>query len=190
MKKSLLLVVSLLAIASLMAAMAYSNANVTNATTMEVVNTNEALLALEPSDMKGNADENAYVDGGVLKFDFSKGLNGQSFGLQPNSHYHWDPLFKVTNNSNETIDFAIKFQNGSSHKPQGSNWTFTAGLPNDDSPVGGQNTFKIFEWNNGSGTTNKYTLQPGEFVWVELDLHVNNNAVDFTSPIIISAGAK
>jgi len=75
MKKSLLVVVVLLAIASLMAAMAYSSATVTNPAVMQVTNSANAYLAMykahhytEP----GYADQNSYEEDGVFKFDFTR----------------------------------------------------------------------------------------------------------------------
>ncbi|WP_409344246.1 hypothetical protein [Paenibacillus sp. MBLB4367] len=105
MKKGLMMIVVLLAIGGLMAAMAYSSASVTNASTLNVKNTNEALVALIAADANsiGNKDRTASYENGKLTFNFGKGLGGQTFGLQRNSTYEWEKLFKVKNNSNETI---------------------------------------------------------------------------------------
>ena len=116
MKKSLILVVILLAVASLMAAMAYTKAMVTNNAELKIVNTNKALLALEPQDSKnkGFKDETAWIEDGELKFNFSKGRFYGLFkdktnihGLQPYSVYEWVPLFAIHNNSKDTIKVTV-----------------------------------------------------------------------------------
>lgn len=118
-KRSLLIVVALLCMASLMAAMAYSSATVTNAADLTIANTTQSLLKLEAEDLAtiGMKDGNAYVSSGNLVFDFDKGKNGQ-FGLQRNSEYEWfykgtsklnsRGLFNVTNNTSEDLKVNIK----------------------------------------------------------------------------------
>lgn len=107
MKKSLLMVILLLAVSSVMAAMSYSSATVTSAMTGTVVSTNEALLAL-------NAGEHnaVKVDDGVLKIDFNKGnktgSSVNSYGLQKQSEYTWNKLFTVKNNSEKNVKVTIK----------------------------------------------------------------------------------
>lgn len=111
MKKGLLLVIVLLCVASLMAAMAYTSATVTNASTVTVTNTNTALLALIPqlNTVIGNKDGTASVDAnGKLFFNFSKGFGAADFGLQRSSTYEWDGLFTAKNNSLETISLKVK----------------------------------------------------------------------------------
>lgn len=108
MKKSLLVVVVLLCLASLMAAMAYNSAYVHNPTTLKIASSDNALLAVIPGTGVGNYDETAYIDqNGVMNINFGKGINGQIFGLQPGSGYTWDSLFKIKNNSEENLKYRI-----------------------------------------------------------------------------------
>lgn len=113
MKKSLVVVMALLCLATLMAAMAYNNASTVNATVLNVVSTNEALLALIPKtvDSLGNKDVTATTVNGKLTFDFSKGFGGGNFGLQPDSEYKWDSIFDVKNNSNEKLSVQVNLSN-------------------------------------------------------------------------------
>lgn len=115
MKKGLLMVIVLLSMASFMAAMAYSSATITNAAKLKVVNTNDALLALENtaswSSTVGFKDKTVKIVNGELFFQFGNGVNnsgGEQFhGLQPNSTYEWNYLFTVKNKSAETINVKI-----------------------------------------------------------------------------------
>ncbi len=110
MKKSLLMVVLLLAMSSLMAAMSYSSATVTSAMTGTVKSTDTSLLALNVGKHKA-----ATIDGGVLKIDFNKGnVTGQpvnTYGLQKQSEYIWNELFSVKNNSENIVYAIIKTEN-------------------------------------------------------------------------------
>lgn len=109
-KKSLLMVVLLLAISSLMAAMSYSSATVTSAMTGTVKTTDTALLALNAG--KHSA---AKVEDGVLKIDFNKGnvtsMPVSTYGVQKQSEYVWDGLFSVKNNSENQVAVTIKTEN-------------------------------------------------------------------------------
>ena len=106
MKKSLILVVILLAVASLMAAMAYTKAMVTNNAELKIVNTNKALLALEPQDSKnkGFKDETAWIEDGELKFNFSKDVSMDNSKIKliftdfNPTVYTMVPLFAIHNN--------------------------------------------------------------------------------------------
>ena len=123
MRKSLMIVVALLATACLMAAMAYNSAVVTNAAELKVANTNSALLALGPNGGVGNKDLTAYIEDGNLCFDFGRGDNpffggDKNYGLQKNSVYTWwasgasnTGLFHIQNRSAETIDLQIDMNN-------------------------------------------------------------------------------
>ena len=112
-KVSIFVIVCLLALSGIMAAMAYSNATVTNAAQLSIVNTNSALLALSPNpawswtNPPGNKDATAYMENGELKFNFGKGALGNQFGLQPNSVYEWIPLFEMRNMSKEKIRVTV-----------------------------------------------------------------------------------
>lgn len=55
----------------------------------------------------GNADENAYLVGDKLVFDFSKGFTG-GLGMQPNSAYTWNSLFLVRNILGRAVDCTVK----------------------------------------------------------------------------------
>ena len=113
MKKSILLVVALLCMASIMAAMAYNSAYVQNPTTLKIASSDQALLAVIPGTGVGNYDETAYLDDkGVMNVDFGKGIGGEIFGLQPASGYTWDRLFSIKNNSEENLTYRITM-NGS-----------------------------------------------------------------------------
>ena len=103
MKKSLLIVIALLAMASLMAAMALTSATVTNAATIKIVNTQDALVALKPGTGTGNNENTARIVDGNLVFEFGRGKNGAMYGLQKNSEYVWESLFIVTNHSETPI---------------------------------------------------------------------------------------
>ena len=102
-RKSLVLIVLLLCLASMMAAMAYTSAEVKTGYTVRVVNDDEALLALIPNG--GDADGTAYINAsGDLVLDFGRvGNNGNFSGLQPGSTYKWDGLVRLKNNSQNKI---------------------------------------------------------------------------------------
>lgn len=113
-RRSLLLVVALLCLASLMAAMAYSTAIVTNAASMTVENTTGSLLGLTVNNGVGNKDNAAWIEEGKLHFDFAKGIGNhesgwvpRNWGIQPGSTYTWDELFNVSNNSLDNVVYRI-----------------------------------------------------------------------------------
>ncbi|MDP5274382.1 7TM-DISM domain-containing protein [Chengkuizengella axinellae] len=110
MKKAILVIASLLAVSSVMAAMAFSSATVKNDANFTITNTDEALLAVSTGEGGHNAAyyEEANDGARVLKIDFDRGHEGD-FGLQPNSEYIWEDLFEVTNNSENQLDFVIGF---------------------------------------------------------------------------------
>ena len=109
-KLGIIVIVCLLALAGITAAMAYTNATVTNPATLAVVNTNNALLSLEPGTGPGNADANAYINAnGELEFDFRKGLAKYgNMGFQGNSVYEWERLFWIHNKSGEAVNVLIE----------------------------------------------------------------------------------
>lgn len=105
----ILLLMLVLATASLLAAAAYNTATVTNAASLRIVNTEDALLSLVPSKGSGNRDATVTIDDkGRLVFEFARGRGGKSFGVQPNSVYQWDHLFKVVNNTSESLDVTVE----------------------------------------------------------------------------------
>lgn len=86
----IVLMVTVLAMCSLLAAAAYNSATLVNAATLAVVNTNSALLTLRPGGIPGNGDANAYIDGkGMAKYG--------AMGFQGNSVYKWERLFEIRN---------------------------------------------------------------------------------------------
>lgn len=107
MKKSLLSVVFLLATSSAMAAMSFSSASVTSDMSVSLVNTQDALLALEAS-AEHNAAFYKNLTADMLNIDLDKGNGNEDFGVQPFSIYTWNDLFKVTNNSEHDVDVTIK----------------------------------------------------------------------------------
>jgi hypothetical protein len=117
-KKGLFAVVAALAISSVMAAMAYNSATVTNNTELKIVNTNKALLTLEANtpwswqSTVGAKDNTVVVKDGELFVQFGKGVDRDGstprfYGLQPNSQYVWNPLFTLRNKSAETITVTV-----------------------------------------------------------------------------------
>lgn len=110
MKKSLLMVVLMLAMSSIMAAMSYSSATVTSAMTGTVKSTTDSLLALNIGKHKATT-----IEAGVLKIDFNKGnvtsMPVSTYGLQKHSEYVWNELFSVKNNSENMVNATIKVEN-------------------------------------------------------------------------------
>jgi len=90
-----------LTIASLVSAAAYNTATVTNASEFTITTTSESRLALipKPNTSAGNKDGVASISDGELRFNFG--------AMQPNSTYTWEQLFKVKNNSQETVNINI-----------------------------------------------------------------------------------
>jgi hypothetical protein len=120
-KRGTLVVVIALALLSLVSASAYNTAVVTSSASFTVKSTDQAKLALIPkaTTVTGNKDSAATVSaGGLLVLDFGN--------LQPNSVYIWTDLFKVKNNSPETLNVNLT-STGSSllyfSTDSGSTWT-------------------------------------------------------------------
>lgn len=119
MKKGLLMVVLLLAISSVMAAMSYNKATVTNAAELKIVNTDKALVTLQADapwsweNKVGAKDKTTVMKDGELFFQFGKGINGgtgaaEFHGLQPNSQYQWNHVFTIRNKSAETVKITVR----------------------------------------------------------------------------------
>lgn len=141
-KAGIIAIVCLLAVAGIMAAMAYNTANITNESALKVVNTNSALLALEPNgnwswqSKVGFKDGTARMINGELYFEFGRGVLGVFRGLQPNSVYEYIPLFLLRNLSAEKIEvtvsaegpfadyitFGTTDQSKATQKPAVANW--------------------------------------------------------------------
>ncbi|MGI6450072.1 MAG: DUF1102 domain-containing protein [Desulfitobacteriia bacterium] len=158
--KSLILVVALLAIASLMAAMAYTTASVENNMFTAVVKSDEALLALqENTEMTDFAKINT---NGVMVFDFTKGYAGADSGVQPNAQYFFNDVFYVYNNTNHTIKFRVHFDS----------LGYPPGLYKIN--VAGTNLYNC----NGtpeSNANNYYTLLAGEKVGIDFKFNTNDD---------------
>lgn len=107
-KVGIVLIILLLAIAGVTAAMAYNNATVVSEGDLRISNTNTALLAIIANGGVGNLDATANYDQGEMVFRFGKGKNNVFYGLQPNSEYEWNKLFKILNNSNENLEVTVE----------------------------------------------------------------------------------
>ena len=47
---------------------------------------------------------------GSMSFDFSRGVDGKSYGFQPNSRYEWAALFSIENLEDKPLDYKIMNQ--------------------------------------------------------------------------------
>jgi hypothetical protein len=116
MKRSLFIVITILAVASLVAVMSYTSATVTNAAELRVHNSNSSLLALRPENGIGTRDDTAYFSmDGKLMFEFGRGVALDNHGVQHNSVYTWGDctdsdkasgLFQIDNDSKEKLESA------------------------------------------------------------------------------------
>ena len=107
MKKSLMIVVALLAIAGLMAAMAYTSATVTSYGQFEIKNTDEAMLAFIPGADHGDYaklidESDHWTKNASKKLDLDLGI------VQSQSVYKWNELFRVQNNTNHWVEVKIE----------------------------------------------------------------------------------
>jgi hypothetical protein len=147
LKKSLLLVVALMAIASLLAVAAYTTATVNSDAEFTVVNTDEALLALIPSEVHNAAFLSGGSNAQTLVIDWDKGFGNNDFGIQPNSTYIWDDLFTVRNNSENNVHVKISLD------PDYTDTTLN---------VFYANARVATRWENIAGTPLEFDLAPGE----------------------------
>ena len=103
-KVGILVIIALLAVTGIMAAMAYTTAEVTNEGELSVVNTNMGLLGIRA----GNYAAATYDNEGRIDFDFTKGEHATgvsgTLGLQPGSVYKWNNLFFVKDNTKDDVD--------------------------------------------------------------------------------------
>lgn len=105
MKKTAAILASSLALIASVSA--YSRAAIDSSTNVTSVKTDSAILALTPGK---DADGTAYINAqGVMVVDFNKSIAGK--GEQPNSHYAWQHLFTVTNNSNNAVNLGATLTN-------------------------------------------------------------------------------
>jgi hypothetical protein len=137
-KKSLILVLVLLCMASLMVAMAYASAEVQAGYTVKVAASDKALLALAPHANNGKI---AYIDKqGNLVLDFGR-VGDDQFGLQPGSTYKWSNLVDVTNNSADTVTVNLEVSGDLAR-----NLTITDNPGNNGQEI--KNTVLAPGWNN------------------------------------------
>ncbi|MDF2538656.1 MAG: hypothetical protein K0S76_1677 [Herbinix sp.] len=190
MKKSFLVVVALLCMASLMAAMAYTKATVTSAGSFKISNTDTALLALTAGNhgAAGYNQTNKAVSG-KLVINWAKGNNGE-FGMQHGSVYTWDSLFTVTNNSENTVNVTISIpdasimQNTTKNEPniQGNLYMKTS----DDTTW-----YKVAGRHSGSDVTVTFVLAAGASKTIDskfdFDLKDNIENSKFDLNIVVDA---
>ncbi|HOP69736.1 MAG: hypothetical protein WBK48_01070 [Dethiobacteria bacterium] len=155
-KVGIVVIVSVLAVAGVIAALAYSAATVENDFILKVVSTDKALLALKPGLRNHKA---AYLDEGELKFNLNIGKNDELFGLNRRSEYVWDGLFMVKNNSERNIQVRLRLDEQNNSHAQ-STVELSAAPPQDD-PQAIQ--------------PEVYVRKPGTKTWLKLS---SNNAVD------------
>ncbi len=172
LRRTLMLAGGSLAIAGLMAAYSYTTASVANSATLSVVDTNAATLGLSPGNgydgVNGHAttndlDQVATESDGNLTFDFNNGLNGGQFGLQQNSTYEWDDLFKVTNNSNNPVQVSLQ----ATGVPAGVTLYANGVRPTDYPPPNAGNGFVPI-----AGNGYLFTLPAGHWGWVDIKAQV------------------
>jgi hypothetical protein len=113
-KKGLLMVVALLAMASIMAAMAFNSATITSNGNITIKNTAESLVGLQNNTFYtgelGNKDATVQIVDGKMVFNFGWGGNqtkGLVYGQQQNSTYIWDSLFYVFTQSLEDVEVTV-----------------------------------------------------------------------------------
>ncbi|HHY81609.1 MAG TPA: hypothetical protein GX505_02890 [Clostridiales bacterium] len=152
MKKSLLVVVVLLCVASMMAAMAYTTAHVKSMTTVKLTNTDEALLALVANPAHQASGYHA-VTARILKLDLNKGFEGKKFGIQPFSVYSWNELFKVKNNSENKVEVTITIDGN-------------CGITDIDARVSGTTAWtRLYNRVSGKQDALKFVLGPNEEIY-------------------------
>ncbi len=87
---------------TVIAVTAYSSATVTNPAQIKIVSTNQALLALSPGiDYGSMINVEVSESTGVLRLDLS-------FDFLTDQSYTYDELFKITNNSAETLTLSLE----------------------------------------------------------------------------------
>jgi len=184
MKKSLFIVVALLAVSAILAASAYTSAQVDSPASFTITNTDEALLALSPNP-KHNA---AFLDNpgeGIsqqLVINWSKGYDNKEFGIQKGSIYQWDDLFKVTNNSENKINVTITLE---PNENLDTNIYFEAKAKNTGWKVLGR-------WLNKEGQPLEFSLDPGEYTWVttRIKTYVNTKPTNGTRDLTMIVEGK
>jgi hypothetical protein len=162
-----------------MAAMSYSSATVTNDMSVSLVDTQDALLALE-----ANPEHNAAYHGNktadTLNIDLDKGNGNGDYGVQPFSVYTWNDLFEVTNNSEHDVVVTIKTNPNVNDgrikllaSTDGTSWVRLSNI-HSQSP-GGELTF---------------TLKSGESQWIDIKTDSMNGHVKTTDLKLIVEAEK
>lgn len=177
MRKSLLVVVALLCMASLMAAMAYTTASVSNDFTVKLVNTQDALLALKASDYH-NAATTDHITADMLNINLNKGKDGVEYGIQPYSTYEWDDLFEVINNSEHDVTVSIKLdpnKHGRTdiYAKDGEKWVMLNGR-------------------SSSGGALTFVLESGDSQWIDIktDRTLNGWEMDYNFDLVVEATSE
>lgn len=195
MKKSLVMIVGLLATASLMAAMAFSTAQVPNNVQTAIVNTDKALVSIVENE---NFTDFAKIgDDGKMNIDFTKGSgNVTDSGFQPGSSYIFNDLFYLKNNITKDIQIGVRFDQvypgDTNEGPQGLHVIQT------DKKVEGyhggdyMNALVHFNGNTFTGGYNEgryITLKPGESIGLDWSFD-NNNKLGVESSSSLQVHAK
>lgn len=143
-------------VSCLMAAAAYTSAEIKSDTSFNFVSTNSALLALTPSDQHNAAFFGSHPSNArTLVLDLDKGYDNRDFGVQPNSTYVWDDLFSVKNNSENPVRTKIKLDPNAQGRVNvfasidGTNWTRLNAV-------------------HGQGGALEFTLQPDSEQWIDI----------------------
>jgi len=168
-KKGLLVVVALLALASLMATMAFSTAMVPNNVRTAIVPTDEALVSIVEN--PNFTDFASIADDGKMYIDFTKA--GTS-GFQPGSTYVFNDLFYIKNNITKPIKVGLRFDSlykgQTGNHPKGLHVIETSKRVEEYSGTDYLNALVHF---NGNTFTGGYyegrviTLQPGEQIGLD-----------------------
>ncbi|WP_085523019.1 hypothetical protein [Tuberibacillus sp. Marseille-P3662] len=145
-KKGLVFVICLLALSGVMAAMSFSSATVNANAQLKVTNNSQGLLGILPGDSSANTKNDD------LLFDLTEGTNA---GMQPGSHYQWEKLFELKNNTNQPIDVKVEGIN----------------LPNDNVKVEA-----FVHGNNSKPITELRRIAPHSSIKVDLKVDVQEDA--------------
>ncbi len=159
-----------------MAAMAYTTATVNNDASVKLTNTSQALLSLSPSPIH-NASYLKKTTAHLLIIDLSKGYNNDTFGVQPFSVYTWEDLFKVKNNSENTVKVSIELD----PKAQGR---IKVSAKADDKWV-------LLSGIHSNGSVLSFTLAPNAEQWVSMKTDsLNGHVTTLNYNLIVSAEAQ
>lgn len=188
----MLLLVLVLASASLLAAAAYNSAMVSNASSMVMITTEAAHLALRPNPVH-EANGFVGVTDGKLWINFA----AVNSGFQPNSSYFFDDLFFVKNNlTSGSIKMGMRFDSvypGQQWLPglhtvstnKVSDWYYPTNPSYDKALMHGSGAFQS-GWYEGR----KITLTPGEEIGIDWSFIIGNQALGTFSKTLQVFGAQ